>query len=58
MIITDNGVGFSMSDRHFKEGKGLRNQVRRAASIGAEVAVDSGGAGTRLTLRLPISKAA
>ncbi|HWW70800.1 MAG TPA: ATP-binding protein [Duganella sp.] len=58
VIITDNGVGFSMGDAQFKEGKGLRNQVRRAASIGAEVMLDSGETGTRLTLRLPISKAA
>ena len=58
VIITDNGAGFSMSDGQFKEGKGLRNQVRRAASIGAEVTLDSGKGGTRLVLRLPISKAA
>lgn len=58
VIITDNGVGFSVGEGRLKDGKGLRNQVRRATSIGAEVTLDSGKEGTRLTLRLPVSKAA
>lgn len=57
VIITDNGMGFSVDEGLGKDGKGLRNQMRRAASIGAEVKLESGNPGTRLTLRLPIVKA-
>ena len=52
--VTDNGRGFSVAEALAKEGKGLRNQTRRAASIGAEVKLESNSFGTRLTLRLPI----
>lgn len=58
VVISDNGVGFLVEQGLEKAGKGLRNQLRRAASIGAEIALESGSAGTRLTLRLPIVKAA
>nr|WP_229215516.1 ATP-binding protein [Duganella sp. CY15W] len=56
VVITDNGVGFSVDQGLEKEGKGLRNQLRRAASIGAMIQLESGNAGTRLVLRLPIVK--
>ena len=56
VIITDDGLGFSVDEGLDKDGKGLRNQMRRAASIGAEVKLESGNPGTRLTLRLPIVK--
>jgi len=56
VIIADNGRGFAVDAGLGKEGKGLRNQIRRAASIGAEVQLESDSSGTRLTLRLPILK--
>ena len=56
VIITDNGVGFSVDEGLDKAGKGLRNQLRRAASIGARIELESGSSGTRLILSLPIAK--
>lgn len=56
VIIADNGKGFSLAEGMAKAGKGLRNQMRRAASIGAEISVESGPEGTRLVLRLPVVK--
>ncbi|SHM68967.1 hypothetical protein SAMN05192549_102239 [Duganella sacchari] len=56
VVITDNGVGFSVDQGLEKEGKGLRNQLRRAASIGAMIQLESGKSGTRLVLSLPIVK--
>lgn len=56
VMITDNGRGFSVDEGLDKGGKGLRNQMRRAASIGAEVTLGSGNAGTCFTLRLPVVK--
>jgi signal transduction histidine kinase len=57
VIIDDNGRGFSMTAGMEKEGKGLRNQRRRATSIGAEVTVAPGDhGGTRLVLRLPVAR--
>ena len=55
VIVTDNGVGFLVDEGMGKDGKGLRNQQRRAASIGAAVKVEPGNPGIRLTLQLPIS---
>ncbi|MRW94686.1 sensor histidine kinase [Duganella sp. FT80W] len=57
VIIDDNGKGFSVAAGVENEGKGLRNQRRRAASIGAEVTVEPGDhGGTRLVLRLPVAR--
>ncbi|WBS00416.1 sensor histidine kinase [Pseudoduganella sp. SL102] len=56
VVISDNGVGFSLEAGLGKEGKGLRNQLRRAASIGAGIMLESDAAGTRLTLRLPVER--
>ncbi|MBV7537518.1 sensor histidine kinase [Duganella sp. sic0402] len=56
VIISDNGQGFSVEGGMAKQGKGLRNQMRRAASIGAEIELESGRDGTRLVLRLPVTR--
>lgn len=52
--IADNGRGFSVAGNIGNHGKGLANQQRRAASIGAQIAWTSDSCGTVLTLRLPI----
>jgi signal transduction histidine kinase len=56
VMITDNGQGFSVAQGISNAGKGLGNQIRRAASIGAEIHWKSSNAGTRLTLHLPIQR--
>ena len=56
VIITDNGRGFSIDAGLDNDGKGLRNQMRRAESISAEIKIEPGNPGTRLTLRLLIVK--
>ena len=56
VIITDNGLGFSVDAGLDNDGKGLRNQMRRAESISAEIKIEPGNPGTRLTLRLLIVK--
>lgn len=58
VTITDNGQGFAVERALKSGGKGLPNQMRRAQSIGAEVKWDSDDSGTRLTLRLPITRQA
>ncbi|MDD2863333.1 MAG: PAS domain S-box protein [Methylococcales bacterium] len=54
--IVDDGQGFSIEDALEKGRKGLSNQMRRAEAIGAEISWDSNNTGTRLTLRLPITR--
>jgi signal transduction histidine kinase len=56
VMITDNGQGFLVDVALKNGGKGLPNQMRRAESIGAKIFFESNGAGTRLTLRLPIKR--
>ncbi|MDR3390503.1 MAG: sensor histidine kinase [Sulfuriferula sp.] len=56
VTICDNGQGFSVEHALKNGGKGLSNQMRRAESIGAEINIDSGHAGTCVTLRLPINQ--
>jgi signal transduction histidine kinase len=56
VTIEDNGQGFDVAQSMDRSGKGLRNQMRRAESIGAEIDWQSSQAGTRLTLRLPIER--
>jgi signal transduction histidine kinase len=41
-----------------RRGRGLRNQQRRAMAIGGTVNWESGSAGTRFTLWLPLEQAA
>ncbi|HEY4316489.1 MAG TPA: ATP-binding protein [Herbaspirillum sp.] len=55
VIVTDNGQGFSIENKVLRTGKGLRNQQRRAATIGSEIHINSSKNGTSVTLRLPIS---
>lgn len=55
VTIADNGQGFAVESALKGSGKGLSNQQRRAASIGAEIGWDSNDKGSRMTLRLPIS---
>lgn len=52
--VTDDGHGFAVQDVTAGKGKGLANQLRRAASIGARIHWASTGEGTCLTLILPI----
>ncbi|MDP2745615.1 ATP-binding protein [Pseudomonas sp.] len=54
VIIIDNGQGFSAEQSVLFNGKGLKNQQRRAASIGAEVLWHSTTTGVTVTLTLPI----
>jgi len=58
VVITDNGQGFSVESGIRGPGKGLGNQISRAASIGAEIRWNSSAAGTCLTLRLPVQRSA
>ena len=56
--IIDNGSGFSVEQGISNAGKGLGNQIRRAEAIGADIRWISSGAGTTLTLYLPIKRPA
>lgn len=56
VVIRDNGRGFSVEEGLRAPGKGLKNQLRRAASIGAEVSWQADADGTRMTLTLPITE--
>lgn len=56
VIVTDNGAGFPFDDQVPRSGKGLSNQQRRAAAIGAEIDITSSVSGTCVTLRLPITQ--
>jgi signal transduction histidine kinase len=55
VTITDNGRGFRVEDALKLRGRGLSNQMLRAAAIGAEIIFDSGAHGTCLTLVLPLN---
>ncbi|MBB2486125.1 sensor histidine kinase [Mitsuaria sp. WAJ17] len=53
--VEDDGQGFDMASA--RKGRGLRNQVKRVQRLGGTLHVDSApGLGTRLSLRLPVSK--
>lgn len=54
VIIVDNGQGFPAEQPAGYNGKGLKNQLRRAASIGAEILWHSTATGVSVTLVLPI----
>ena len=51
--VTDNGHGFDPTANSGAGKRGMANQSRRAAAIGASVAWASSPKGTRFTLRLP-----
>ena len=57
-MIEDNGTGFSVDEALRRGGRGLRNQQRRALAIGGAVSWESGVAGTRFTLWLPLQRSA
>ncbi|MBT2337213.1 sensor histidine kinase [Variovorax paradoxus] len=54
VVIEDNGAGFAVEEALSRRGRGLRNQQRRAQAIGGAVSWESGSAGTRFTLWLPL----
>lgn len=56
VTIADNGQGFVVDQGLAAGGKGLSSQQRRAATIGAEIKLESNAAGTVVTLRLPIKQ--
>ncbi|WP_269759426.1 sensor histidine kinase [Variovorax sp. E3] len=56
VVIEDNGAGFDVNEALHRGGRGLRNQQRRAAAIGATVTWESGSGGTRFTLWLPLDR--
>jgi signal transduction histidine kinase len=58
VMIEDNGEGFAVEEALHRRGRGLRNQQRRATAIGGTVNWESGSAGTRFTLWLPLEQAA
>ncbi|MDG2534813.1 hypothetical protein P6144_14220 [Sphingomonas sp. HITSZ_GF] len=51
--VADNGRGFDTAAA--AQGRGLGNQARRAEVIGGRVELESGPAGTRFTLLLPVA---
>jgi signal transduction histidine kinase len=57
VMIEDNGAGFVLEEALQSGGRGLRNQQRRALAIGGHVSWESGNAGTRLVLWLPLERA-
>ncbi|MDQ0586240.1 sensor histidine kinase [Variovorax paradoxus] len=54
VVIEDNGAGFAVEEALRQSGRGLRNQHRRALTIGGTVRWESGSSGTRFTLWLPL----
>src|SRR5690606_24642922 len=56
ITVADNGQGFAVDQALAGGGKGLASQQRRAQAIGAEVRWTSDAAGSRLTLRLPLTR--
>ncbi|MDM0004912.1 7TM diverse intracellular signaling domain-containing protein [Variovorax sp. J22G73] len=56
VMIEDNGAGFVLQEALQRGGRGLRNQQRRALAIGGHVSWESGNAGTRLVLWLPLER--
>ena len=53
MFIEDDGIGFEVADD--QKGFGLRGMRRRAASISAEIEINSSpGAGTRVIVTAPL----
>jgi signal transduction histidine kinase len=52
--VANNGAEFDVTSALQQGGKGLRNQVRRAQSIGGTVSYESNASGTVLCLLLPL----
>jgi signal transduction histidine kinase len=55
--LTDNGQGFDVARGLANPGKGLKNQLRRAEAIGADIQWASSATGVCVSLRLPICRA-
>jgi signal transduction histidine kinase len=51
VVVADDGRGFTGLPR---AGRGLHHMRRRAAEVGASLALDGSPHGTRLTLRIPL----
>ncbi len=59
LIISDNGAGFTPAEARLSDGNGLRNMQARIEELGGTLALSSTpGAGTRVTLRVPVGAAA
>jgi signal transduction histidine kinase len=56
VVIEDDGEGFAVAEALQRSGRGLRNQQQRAAAIGGTATWESGSAGTRFTLWLPLEQ--
>jgi signal transduction histidine kinase len=56
VAITDNGRGFNVEKALQQRGRGLNNQLQRAAAIGAKIIFESSASGTCLTLLLPLNR--
>ena len=58
VTISDNGVGFDPDDDRGSGHRGLLNMATRVAGLEGELGIESQpGAGTRLTIRVPIPRA-
>lgn len=51
--IIDNGVGFNVANLSISSGIGLRSIREQAASIGAKLSIESGAAGTTVSITAP-----
>ena len=59
LVISDNGTGFAPADAGVSDGNGLRNMKARIGEIGGTLVIASApGAGTRVTVRVPLHPAA
>ena len=56
LTVRDDGRGLDEAREH--DGHGLRSMRQRAEGAGGEIEIDSGPAGTALTLRVPVGRRA
>jgi signal transduction histidine kinase len=55
IVVEDNGRGFKPTDVEPNRGLGLVGMRERASLLSGRIAFESGGAGTRVDVRLPVS---
>jgi signal transduction histidine kinase len=55
VIIRDNGAGYDVDQAVSRGGRGMRNQLRRASAIGAEILWSSSSQGSQTELTLPLN---
>jgi signal transduction histidine kinase len=55
LSVEDDGRGFAPGA--VARGRGIRNLERRSEALGGSLQLESGGQGTRITLRLPLHRA-